>query len=345
MEYVRIAPRNADKARKLLLSLKLLDTSRTVIHSRSYVYFPTINITHQKTINLIEGLDGSVITKKERKTTKRTTFEEKLEKMVGKKEVANLSRGYDQLGDIAIIDYEGSKKTAKIIAGQLLKSNKTIKTVLVKAGAVAGKYRVRKVEYLSGVKNFIATYKENGCIFRFDVRKVYFSNRLSFERSRILKLVKEKENVMVMFSGVGPFPIEIAKMIKSTNVIGIELNPNGHKYALENVKLNKIDNIKVIFGDVKNVSRKYKNFADRIIMPLPMSSLNFLDDVYIIAKKSATIHLYAFSTTDDPFEGVYEIVKAHAKKNDYSVKLLDKRIVRPYSSTQSEVVLDYLLKK
>ena len=138
--------------------------------------------------------------------------------MLTKKELSKLARGYDQLGDIVIIEFDGSKGKEKEIAQILMDSNRSIKTVLAKAGAISGKYRVRKLRYVAGKKNFIATYVENGCRFRFDTRKVFFSNRLSYERSRIIKLVKDRERIMVMFAGIGPFAIEIAKAKRHTKI-------------------------------------------------------------------------------------------------------------------------------
>ena len=56
-----------------------------------------------------------------------------------------------------------------------------------------------------------------------------------------------------MFSGIAPFPIVISKNSKANEIYGVEINPNAHKYALENLKLNKISNIKLFEGDVKTV--------------------------------------------------------------------------------------------
>ena len=56
-----------------------------------------------------------------------------------------------------------------------------IETVLLKAGPVEGRYRTRKLSYLTGAKKYMVEYRENGCLFRFDPRKTFFSSRLSFE--------------------------------------------------------------------------------------------------------------------------------------------------------------------
>jgi len=343
MVYVKVEPRNAEKAKRFLVKSKLLDNSRPVLHSRSYVCFPTLDISHAKTKKLIDALSASIISRKEPALAK-PGYEKSIENAIGKGEFERLSKGYDQLGNIAIIEFEGKAANEKKIARILMQHNKSIKTVLAKEGAVSGKYRTRKVKYVAGAKNFTAIYRENGCIFRFDVRKVYFSNRLSFERSRILNLVKKGEKVIVMFAGVGPFAIQIAKKVKQTKVVAIELNKAAYNYMLENMRINKAE-IEAVHGDVKRVASNYKNFADRIIMPLPKSSTDFLGEAYKVAKNKAVIHLYSFSDSENLFNDVYKAAKKSAEKRGFKIRLLNKRIVRPYSKYMSEIVLDILLDK
>lgn len=341
MEFVKAERKRAEKARMLIMRLNLLDSSRSVQHSRSYVYFPIHSIRGAKAKKPFDGLGLSIVSRTNKKKVEGDSYKKQLDSVLTKSERSQLARGYDQLGGIVVIEFDGSKSKEREIAQILLDSNSSIKTVLAKAGAVSGKYRVRKLRYVAGVKNFIATHKENGCTFRFDTRKVFFSNRLSYERARIIKLVKDREKIMVMFAGVGPFAIEIAKAKRHTNVVAIELNRFGYRYMLENIKLNKTDNVKPVLGDVKKLSKRYKNFADRIIMPLPKSSVGFLDEAYVVAKKKATVHLYAFADTPDTLK---DAIRAHANKNKYNVRFLGWREVRPYSATESEYVMDYQIR-
>ncbi len=249
----------------------------------------------------------------------------------------SLGQRYDILGNIIITDTD-----SKAVARKLLSLHKNATTVIAKAGAISGKYRTRKFKYVLGKKTFVATYKENGCIFKFDVRKTFFSSRLSYERARVRDLVKEKENVVVFFSGVGPFAIEIAK--KRANVVGIELNKYASKMAKENTRFNKV-NVTCETGDVRKIAEKYKNFADRIVMPLPRLSMEFLDDAFAVSKKTAIIHLYAFGNKDTAFKDLTKKLKDHAKKKKYKIKIIFKRQVRTYSAFEIEVVIDYKISK
>lgn len=252
---------------------------------------------------------------------------------------------YDLLGTTAIIEFKGSRADAKKAALELMKFDQRAKTVLLKAGPVEGKFRTRKLSYLAGEKKYIVEYRENNCIFKFDPRKTFFSSRLSFERSRILALAKNGEDICVMFAGVGPFAIELAKKFKGSIVTAIEANPSAVKYMKENIALNRTPNVIPVEGDVKKMAKDYQNSADRIIMPLPWSSLDFLDEAFEVAKKRATVHLYIFGKSKGLEANSWKKIMAHAKRNKYLAKKLFVRDVRTYSATDSEIVIDYSIRK
>ncbi len=113
------------------------------------------------------------------------------------------------------------------------------------------------------------------------------------------KLVKKDESVLVMFSGVAPFCLNISKHSKAKEIYGIEINKAAHKYALENLKLNKIKNVKLFKGNVKKVLPKLNKKFDRIIMPLPKDSENYLSLALKYLKKEGKIHTYIFVKEED----------------------------------------------
>ena len=231
---------------------------------------------------------------------------------------------------------------AKKVAGAIMRTNRSIRTVLRKGGAVKGRYRTRKFHFVAGRKNYIANYRENGCTFRFDVRTAFFSARLAYERKRIAGLAKGGEKVVVMFSGVGPFAIEIAKAHGTCRVVAIELNKEAHKAALENKRLNRIDNVALVQGDVKKLAPEYKGFADRIVMPLPKGASKFLAEALLVAKDSCVVHYYAFCRADREKETV-ERIRKFVESRGRKFRLIGKRTVRPYSSKEIEIVVDFLM--
>ena len=256
---------------------------------------------------------------------------------------SKFSKSYDIVGNIAVID--SNPKYAKKLAAQVMKTNKNVETVLRKGGAISGEFRTRKHIYVAGKRNYVAEYKENGCTFKVDLRKCFFSTRLAFERQRITNLAKDGESVLVMFSGVGPFAIEIAKKNKRSRVIGVELNADAHEYALKNIALNKTPNVTAINADVKEFAKRNKAIADRIIMPLPMDASNFLDCVYKTAKDGCTVHYYAFGDTDTVSADECKRLEDYFSKLSSSIKVIGIRKVRPYSSHSIEIAIDFILHK
>jgi len=164
---------------------------------------------------------------------------------------------YDIIGDkekaVALLGV--NVKNPRKFAKEIMKRHKNVKSVLQKLSERTDVFRLYPVKLLAGDKNTEVIHKEYGYFLKLDPQKAYFSPRESTERQRIAEMVKPREEILVMFSGICPFPISIAK---KQNLVGkiyaIEINPYAHKYAVENVKLNKLENkIIPISGDVRKV--------------------------------------------------------------------------------------------
>lgn len=214
---------------------------------------------------------------------------------LAKAQLKSLVTSFDIIGDIAIIEIpENLEKKEKLIAEAILKLNKNIKVVCKKAGIHSGIFRRQKLVIIAGEKRKTTIHKESNVRMKLHIQDVYFSPRLSTERKRIASQVKPAEDVLIMFSGVAPYCLVIAKNTKAKEVYGIEINPLAHKYALENVKLNKLNNVKLFLGDVRMVVPTLNKKFDRIAMPLPLGGENFLDVTLSAVKKNGVIHFYDF---------------------------------------------------
>ncbi len=212
-----------------------------------------------------------------------------------KKELELVPSSFDIVGDIAIVEIpENIEKKEKLIADTLLKLHKNIKVICKKTGIHRGIFRRQKLKIIAGERRKTTIYKENNVVMKVHVQDVYFSPRLSHERKRIANQVKPEESVLIMFSGVAPYCLVIAKNTKAKEVYGIEINPLAHKYALENVKLNKLNNINLFQGDVRFVTPTLKKKFERVAMPLPLGGENFLDVAIAAIKKGGIIHFYDF---------------------------------------------------
>lgn len=240
---------------------------------------------------------------------------------------------YEIIGDIALLDYEGDVKK---VAEALMEMHKNIKAVFLKR-PVDGVFRVRKPVFVAGENRTITIHKESGCKFELDIAKVYFSPRLSYERERIAQLVERGERVMVLFAGVGPYPIVIAKN-KNARVWGVELNPFAYYYFRRNIILNKLDDrVFALWGDAKRVSYTMPQYFDRVIMPLPMGSEAFIREGVYLLKRPGWLHTYLFVERDAIEHSVADVVrKAGGSRFNW-------RVVRPYSARVIQVAVDILI--
>jgi tRNA (guanine37-N1)-methyltransferase len=250
-------------------------------------------------------------------------IKELLKNKLTKKELELVPTSFDVVGSILIFsDFPKELiKKEKIIANTFLKQLKNIKTICKKTGKYSGTYRTPKLKIIAGEKTKETIHKENSINLKLNVEKVYFSTRSGNERLRISKLVKKKEEVLVMFSGCAPFPCVISKNSDAKSILGVEINPTAHKYAMENIILNKLTNIILTKGDVNKVLPKLKKKFDRILMPLPKSAEDFLELSLTKSKKGTIIHFYDFLNEKD-FHLAKEKVAKACKKQKKKFKMI-----------------------
>ncbi len=239
--------------------------------------------------------------------------------------------GYDVVGNIAILkfDREASASVKKKFAVDYLRGHKGVTTVVEKVGKFSGRLRTLKTKWLAGEKTREALYRENGCEFRFNIDTSYFSPRLSEERKNIANFVKKGERVLVMFGGVAPFAIVIGKMKKAKEVISVELGKEPSKYAVENIKRNKLVGVvSAVQGDVRRVigsGKKVSGTFDRIVMARPNLEDSFLDVAFRVVRKGTIIHYYGFYLESE-IELLRSLITTWAEKVGKKVKIL--RIVK-----------------
>ena len=125
-----------------------------------------------------------------------------------------------------------------------------------------------------------------------------------------------------MFSGIAPLPCVISKNSNPKKITGIEINPKAHKFAIENIKLNKLQNINLIKGDVKKILPKINKKFDRILMPLPKNAELFLKYTFKIAKNGAMIHLYTFGKEEE-YGDIKLMIKEKCSAQNKKCKVLN----------------------
>lgn len=203
-----------------------------------------------------------------------------------------LPRGFEVIGDIAIINIPPALDTEKYLIAQMLASHrKDIRTILRKVNMLKGEKRIGEFELLLG--NTTGTlHRENGCVFQVDIAKIHFSGKLAFERNRISEMAKDGEDILVLFCGMGPFLIPIRKR-KNVKITGLDNNPDACALFRKNAKLNDIE-ADIILGDANLTANLFKKPFDRIVMPAPYGQDRFLMLACTILKPGGTIHFYTF---------------------------------------------------
>ena len=235
------------------------------------------------------------------------------------------TKSFDVLGNIAIVKFSKDVKikNKKQFASKILKENRAIRTVLEKKEKIKGRLRKLSTGFIAGEKTREVLYRENNCVFRFNTDETYFSPRLSNERKEIAGKIKKGEIVLVMFAGVAPYSIVIAKNSKAKKVFSNEINREANKYAELNIKLNKVkDKIELINGDIKRIAPKINQKFDVIVMPRPQLKETFLAEAFKLSRKGTRIYYYDFCSTDEA-DSVIKKIGQEAKKFRKSIKILN----------------------
>jgi tRNA (guanine37-N1)-methyltransferase len=266
-------------------------------------------------------------------------------------QLRRIYRTYDVVGDIAIIRVpEPHRHLGKLIAEAIMGTHREVKAVWRQSGSVSGDYRLRGLEFLLGEKTTETRYMEHGCVYKTDLRKAYFSPRLSYERLRIAKLIQRGEAVLNMFAGVGCYSISIAKHSQPRKVYSVDVNPSAVQYLRENIRLNRVADVVVpVQGDAKGVTeQELRNVADRVLMPLPERAYEYLDYAVLALKPmGGWIHYYGFEHAN---RNENPVAKAEARVSEKMCRLCREfqvafgRTVRPIGPRWYQVVLDIRVK-
>jgi tRNA (guanine37-N1)-methyltransferase len=313
------------------------------VHDIAYLYFP---VKHE--IKIADQFPDVRLLQRDFECVEKQTFED----------ILGFTPSYDMIGDIAIIDADDPD--AERISDAILLMHRHIKTVLGAMSPVQGEFRVRDLRVVAGEPKTETVHREYGCRYEIDLARVYFTQRLATERKRIAdqvgggdvvvdmfagagrKRIADQvgggDVVVDMFAGAGPFSILAAKSARA--VVAIDKNPVAIEYLEKNARLNRIGNMRIICSDAADVAHDLAHIADHVIMNLPHSADEFLDEALTIVKPGGIIHYYDIREEDNLFDGAEAAIKDAASARDMTVRVLDRRIVRSYSPHQYNVVLD-----
>ncbi len=318
-DAVRIGRERAERLRRKLLALGVLDRSLKPAQQGKYVIFPLKRVDEDVRRSVMEEGAELIRYDFEVRKIRPRSLEEILENEIPSSLLQKLPSSYDLIGDLILIEIPDELKSyARKIGEALMQIHPRVRSVLAK-GETIGEYRVRRVELVVGSPNTETVHKEHGCIYKLDVRKAFFNPRFSGERLRVARSVKPGERILDMFAGVGPFSILIAKTQPSSELTAIELNPDAYRYLVENVRLNGVgDRVKPVLGDAREVLKGVGEEFDRVIMDLPHSSINFLDIGLRVCRKGGLLNFYGAASS---LEELSQKVLRRAGELGYDVRI------------------------
>ena len=273
------------------------------------------------------------------------TIEENLKNQLPPQLLASVPRALDVVGDIAIIEVPPELKVyEKQIGETIMEKHRNVRTVLAKAGAISGTYRLREFTLIAGEQKTNTIHKEFGCTFYVDVAKAYFSPRLSHEHERVASSVQENETVVDLFAGVGPFSVLIAKRNKDVKVYAVDINSKAIDLLKRNIRVNRVENrVLPMLGDARQVvEKKLVGVADRVIMNLPENATEFVE-VACKATSSAggIVHFYGFVHAPDTLENMkLRFSEAVDKAGRKVERFLFAKTIRETAPYQWQFVLD-----
>lgn len=322
IKHLKVLERDAQDARHFLEKSNALNDAFLPIKKEGYILWP-LNFEVKGEIIVCEGVKSKRSSRDYRQLLP--------------SEVRNLApRSFDMFGDIGIIRIPNECLVhSEIIAKALLKSHSNLKKVAIDKG-VKGEYRIRQLQMIIGEPDFVSLHRENGFEFKLDISKVYFSPRLSMERSRIYEMAEAREEVLDAFAGVCPFSVSLAS--KGCKVTAVDSNPYSEFWAHENFRRNKIPKSSYDFfcSKLEKVLPELKLY-DRIIMNSPTTSLDYLQSISNKLNDGGVIHLYSIKEND-----VNLNIRDYLP---YNFNCVLERVVHPYSPSSSLVVFDIVKAK
>lgn len=239
---------------------------------------------------------------------------------------------WKKIGDILILDNKFTVQSDTQL--KELSDKHNVKTIM-KVDHIYGTKREPVIKLLYG-NDTETINKENGCLFKLDLKKVMWSKGNNNERIRIAKLVEDNETVIDMFAGIGYFSIPIGVHSNAKQIYSIEINPNSFHYLKENIKLNKISNITPLLGDCINITPDYK--ADRIIMGYVKTTHHYLKVAIDSLNKGGVIHYH--ETVPEKLMDIRPINRIKELAGDRQVEFLKLNKVKKYSPGVFHVVCD-----
>ncbi len=328
MKAIKVPREQAEKVRRYAEEIKAKDKKRLIVQKDDFVEIPIYD-------EYESYFDHDIVEQENPLFAREYDLAKILKREIPSDLHSFIPHKYKIIGDIIMIKIPSELREYKKKVGEILLSiHPRCKSVWEDKGK-KGMLRKPEVELISG-EGSETIHREGGCYFKLDVTQVMFSPGNLAERIRAGRMVKEGEVVVDMFAGIGYFSIPAAVNSMPKRIYSIEANPQSYAYLLENIQLNKVNQIVPIMGDSMFITPE--GVADRVFMG-HINSQDFLPMAVRALKEKGFIH-YHESTPEAVLDRPVERVKRAAEKEGKEAKIENLRKVKHYSPGVLHVVVD-----
>ncbi|MFH0847969.1 MAG: class I SAM-dependent methyltransferase family protein [archaeon] len=348
---LRVHKRTGQKAVRLVDELNIRDRNFKIGREEDHVLIPLNRFPSREEASIIEDSLKTfdlVEASFEERVRPPHDLVEALEGILSPHLLASLPKAVDIIGEIAVIEIPSQLGDYKNVIGEaVMKVNTNVHTVLAKLGPISTPVRVRRFEVISGKGLTETTHHEYGLALRLDVLRTYFSPRLSTEHERVAAQVRENEVVVDMFTGVGPFAIQIAANRRKVIVYAIDINPHAMRYLMQNIMINKVrGRIVAVLGDSSFIIKNHLSaVADRVIMNLPREAGRFVEMACSALKtEGGTLHFYAFSDEPHLSERARNDISKALSRADRHLINVETKVVKSTAPHEWQIVADLHVK-
>lgn len=330
---IRVDRSRGETVRRLLQEQGLLRHDLQILREGDTLVFPVT-----EPIPELEGCPGVVAEFKPAKRTQ-VTYQEVAEVPEDLRHL--LPSSFDVIGHVLLMKLPPELLPyAQQVAAAILRTHPSVRTVALDRG-VTGELRVRNLDVVAGEPDTETVHTEYGMRLRVDPAVVYFSPRLSTERHRVATQVRPGEVVVDLFAGVGPFAVLIARLAEPARVHAVDLNPEAYAYLEENLRLNRVEGrVEAYLADAREWAREHPGLADRVIMNLPHTAGEFLEDALRVLKPEGGILHYHCIEAQERLPMHLARLAGRARREGRVLRVLAQRDVRTYSPQEKHFAVD-----
>lgn len=201
-----------------------------------------------------------------------------------------LPGGWFILGKVITVKIDPRIEHLKGRIGEaLLRIYPRCSTVLLDRG-IGGQFREPDREVIAGPSIIETVHRENGVVFKLDAMRTMFSPGNLKERMRMGRL-GGGETVVDMFAGIGYFTLPMAVHSRPRKIVAIEINPVAYGYLVENVRLNRVEEIvEPVLGDCARLAPAA--IADRVVMGYVGTTDQYLDAGMAALRPGGALHYH-----------------------------------------------------